>query len=107
MMRRNRGLYVNPSGKDREAGAVVLGRSRENPSVDSVVQVQHKPRDESNGHAEDHLWDRFVFVALATHQLVNVERLPLSPTFPIVRKQSKVWDLYAHRTKLIQAVSVL
>jgi hypothetical protein len=56
------------------------------------VQVQHQPRDESNGHAEDHLWDRSVILALATHQLVNVERLPLSPTLPVVRKQSKVRD---------------
>jgi hypothetical protein len=54
VVRGNRKLYVDPSGEDREAGAIVLGGSGENASV-SLVQVEHQPRDESNRHAKGHL----------------------------------------------------
>lgn len=51
MVRRNRKLYVDPTGEDREAGPIILGGRGENASVDSLMQVKHQSRHEGSGHA--------------------------------------------------------
>lgn len=74
-----RELHVDLGGKDGEAWAV-LGGGEGSASTISLVQVEHQPRDESDGNAECHIQYQSVRIAPTTYQLVNVQKLPLRPT---------------------------
>jgi hypothetical protein len=89
-----RRLCINLGGKDREALFVVLGRDRENARVDRFVQVEHQPRNESNGHAGGMIKIPLClsFIAPITHQLVNVARPRLPLTTPWTNHQ-KIFNL--------------
>jgi hypothetical protein len=48
-------LYVDSGGEDIKTKVIVPDSGGENAIVRGFVQVEHQPRDESDGHARGHI----------------------------------------------------